>query len=76
MSTGIHIQPGTAIVVPSRLLRPLSEVVRRGMAFEFGQPPELYQFCEELEKLADIWDNAATRIEARQQSNPASHEGK
>jgi len=46
------------------------------MAFEFGQPPELYQFCEELEKLADIWNNTATRIEARQQSNPASDEGK
>jgi hypothetical protein len=72
----IHIQPGTAIIVPSHLLRPLSEVVRRGMAFEFGQPLELYTFCEELENLADIWSNAATRIEARQQFKPASDEGK
>jgi hypothetical protein len=43
-------QPGlnSCIIIPFELLSAFREVVRRGMAYEHGQPQELFDFCDRL----------------------------
>lgn len=36
------------VIVPRRLVPAFCEVIRRGMAYEHGQPREMYEFVDEL----------------------------
>jgi hypothetical protein len=53
MSRGIDVIFGfddlaTAVVIPAELMTAFAEMVRHGMAFERGQPKELYEFADKL----------------------------
>ncbi len=42
----MHGKNGAIIVVPPSLLEVFKQVVEKGMAFEFGQPAQLYDFSD------------------------------
>jgi len=43
-----------AIVIPQGLIPAFAEVLRRGMAYEHGQPEELYRFEAEFRAVLNI----------------------
>jgi hypothetical protein len=45
---------GHVIHIPLPLLPAFKKVIQQGMAFEHGQPPELYKFADELREIPDV----------------------
>lgn len=50
------------IDVPVPLIPAFSEVIRGGMAFERGQPPELYAFAEKIQQIAQKQAEAQSKL--------------